>query len=492
MVWQKEQKLINKLKEYADELDIAPYQKEEATQKYIEMGTWLQSGEFLKDYAPDIFPHGSFALGTVVKPNNREEFDLDIISILSIDSEETANDIKKSIKERLEANPEYKQALDRDETFETCLTFKFSKKFKMDVVPAINGDRAFITKMVDKYPSKAKYLQKLIRIPRKGGGWKHTNPVGFKDWFLDVSEYSKRKIQAAYDERVHPSDIKDWRYKAPLQRAVQLLKKHASATFEGELAKYKPSSIVITTLAAKSYEAEDNLYTCLSNFVKNSLGLIGCYNGTYSLPNPVYPEENFLESWTTDVIARKYFFKWLSKVSVLLQNLENNNDAPLQYLFADSELMTPLDRFETEYDDGVRNKIALLRGTDRALLDVKHREKPLWSVSNVYGVDVLGYARKGDGLEKEIANDDEPLDKKMNLVFAANTNTPEPYDVYWQVVNTGNEARELGNLRGGIIRSPSRFHEESTLYKGKHWVECYVIKNGTCVAKSEPFFVNIK
>lgn len=130
MVWQKEQKLINKIKEYADELDIAPYQKEEATQMYMEMGSWLQSGEFLKDYAPDIFPHGSFALGTVVKPNNREEFDLDIISILSIDSEETANDIKKSIKERLEANPEYKQALDRDETFETCLTFKFSKNSK--------------------------------------------------------------------------------------------------------------------------------------------------------------------------------------------------------------------------------------------------------------------------------------------------------------------------------------------------------------------------
>jgi len=33
---------------------------------------------------------------------------------------------------------------------------------------------------------------------------------------------------------------------------------------------------------------------------------------------------------------------------------------------------------------------------------------------------------------------------------------------------------------------------ESTLYKGMHWIECFIIKNGKCVARSSEFVVNIE
>jgi len=65
---------------------------------------------------------------------------------------------------------------------------------------------------------------------------------------------------------------------------------------------------------------------------------------------------------------------------------------------------------------------------------------------------------------------------------------------HWRVVNTGREATQEGCLRGGFYRSNTgsgkRF--ENTLYRGMHWVECFIVKEGVCVAKSEEFVVNIE
>jgi hypothetical protein len=69
-------------------------------------------------------------------------------------------------------------------------------------------------------------------------------------------------------------------------------------------------------------------------------------------------------------------------------------------------------------------------------------------------------------------------------VFAIeDCNVAPPYDVYWKIRNTGSEARQAGCLRGEI-RKKSGTHTETTLYAGEHWVECYVVKHGRCVAKA--------
>lgn len=88
-----------------------------------------------------------------------------------------------------------------------------------------------------------------------------------------------------------------------------------------------------------------------------------------------------------------------------------------------------------------------------------------------------------------------PLKKGGDLRFEAQTNIQPPYSVYWQVVNTGREAEAKGGLRGGfepaVANAAGLVRKESTEYRGTHSIECLVVKNGTCVARSEPFIVTI-
>ena len=64
------------------------------------------------------------------------------------------------------------------------------------------------------------------------------------------------------------------------------------------------------------------------------------------------------------------------------------------------------------------------------------------------------------------------------------TNCPRPYKVYWKVRNVGDEAERLHQIRGEISIGASNEHwQEHTSFYGPHYVECYLIKNGVCVAK---------
>lgn len=61
---------------------------------------------------------------------------------------------------------------------------------------------------------------------------------------------------------------------------------------------------------------------------------------------------------------------------------------------------------------------------------------------------------------------------------------------YWQVVNTGAEATKAQQLRGGLFKG-ERIRHESTRYAGMHWVEVFVVHQGTCIARSGEFVVAI-
>lgn len=59
----------------------------------------------------------------------------------------------------------------------------------------------------------------------------------------------------------------------------------------------------------------------------------------------------------------------------------------------------------------------------------------------------------------------------------------ETCDIYWKVRNVGAEAIRLDQIRGQVIKTNSKIHRERTSFRGAHYVECYLIKNGICIAK---------
>ena len=56
------------------------------------------------------------------------------------------------------------------------------------------------------------------------------------------------------------------------------------------------------------------------------------------------------------------------------------------------------------------------------------------------------------------------------------------YNIYWKVKNEGKVAMERDEIRGQIIKyNRSKIHE-CTTFKGEHYVECYIVQNGVCIA----------
>src|SRR5699024_4172859 len=61
------------------------------------------------------------------------------------------------------------------------------------------------------------------------------------------------------------------------------------------------------------------------------------------------------------------------------------------------------------------------------------------------------------------------------------TTCPSNYKVLWKVRNVGRIAEEKNMIRGQIQNRGNKIKEASNFY-GQHYLECYLIKNGLCVA----------
>lgn len=79
-------KRLNRILNYlAEELDVPPSKYHEAKERYEAIGAWLDAADSeLARYQPSIYPQGSFALGTVVKPFFDEEYDVDAVCQLQL------------------------------------------------------------------------------------------------------------------------------------------------------------------------------------------------------------------------------------------------------------------------------------------------------------------------------------------------------------------------------------------------------------------------
>ena len=75
------------LEAITEELDIPENYFKLAAKRYESIGEWLKRyGSKVALYSPEIYPQGSFRLGTVTKPiSEKDEYDLDLVSELKLD-----------------------------------------------------------------------------------------------------------------------------------------------------------------------------------------------------------------------------------------------------------------------------------------------------------------------------------------------------------------------------------------------------------------------
>ncbi len=63
------------------------------------------------------------------------------------------------------------------------------------------------------------------------------------------------------------------------------------------------------------------------------------------------------------------------------------------------------------------------------------------------------------------------------------TTVAAPYDIYWKVKNVGPEAERRNMIRGQIHKGSESITEHTNFF-GNHYIECYIVKNGICVART--------
>jgi len=303
----------------ADALDISESQYKEVVEKYKAVGEWLDKKDSpLSLFSPEIYPQGSFNLGTVVKPATHEDkYDIDLVCQLGISKDQTTQQqLKKMVGDRLKANKIYARMLDTEGRKCWTLEYADDAKFHMDILPAISDDFDWLIGLDVPY----EFAMHAICITDKDRwhldrDWPHSNPKGYAAWFRQrmIVAFETRKKFLAEQLRANIEEVPDYKVKTPLQRAIQVLKRHRDIMFSNDPDE-KPISIIITTLAAQTYNNETNLYDALVSVVNGMPGHIKSRNGVLWVPNPVDPGENFADKWQEHPDRAAKFRKWLVQV----------------------------------------------------------------------------------------------------------------------------------------------------------------------------------
>ena len=524
MLTEREQRLNDILQSLAEALDIPVSKYTQAVERYKAVANWLNADDsHLHQYSPSIYPQGSFRLGTVVRPlKNGEEadYDIDLVAELQMDKEHTTpRRLKGLVGDRLRENAHYRRIL--DEEGRRCWTLNYAEEdgigFHMDILPATPKGNSVILPGV-----LPKYAQHAIVITDKDKtsslySWSSSNPRGYALWFDDINrliltEIKKREKKLLFERHrtIFKSieQVPDQLVRTPLQRVIQILKRHRDMRFLGhKWEDEKPISMIITTLATRAYDNEHEVYTALRNIIDRIMdyahtNLIQKRNGEWYIPNPVDLAENFADSWNNfGSNGANAFFKWMEWVkqdlaAALKRDSLTDIEKALVPCFGKRAINEAFSKYrKVSQTSGTTGTMALVGAHLPSRFDVPHREKPRWTERICYEVEIIAQASRKGFRTRNFSSDSRPLLKHFSLRFEARTNVPPPFEVYWQIVNTGDEAAQAGGLRGGFYNGEGNnglLRKEKTLYTGMHWIECFIVKDDVCVARSGEFVVNIE
>lgn len=356
---EKEKELNEVLEELAKNLDITDTEDAAIRESYNAVGEFLaKEGTLLDKYEVEIFPQGSFNLGTIIRPV-KEGDDLDIDLVCELKSKEpnwTQYDVKQQVGNRLKESKRYKNLL--DEEGRRCWTLLYrddapttTQKYHMDILPSI-VDKNYKTIVREMYSAKelseSDYNKAAIRITDKDSPdykispipetWLKSNPFGYARWFELQQQKGRVESRLFASEDVKPLPAKR-KEKTTLQRVVQLLKRHRDIHYAGD--DDKPISIIITTLAARAYDGEKDLTSAFRNVVAKMRNYVETrmVDGKEIkwVPNPVNSQENFADKWPESPRKQRLFYEWLDKLEANIHNIVSSNDRLLlERHFSDS------------------------------------------------------------------------------------------------------------------------------------------------------------
>ncbi|MBR1019262.1 nucleotidyltransferase [Bradyrhizobium viridifuturi] len=331
------------LEDLAEELSVPPSRYEQAERSYKSLGDWLhRDASSVRQYGPKVYVQGSFRLGTTIRPaNEAEEYDID--SVCEFQKLSKASLSQQQLKILLGAEIEaYRKAQSMNKPLREgrrcwVLDYADGAQFHMDVVPSVpNGQSARI--LLETRGLDARWTATAIAITDNEcptytavtEDWPRSNPKGYSEWFKSrmAAVLERRKRMLAESTRASVEEIPDYKVHTPLQAAIMILKRHRDHSFE-QRKDERPISVIITTLAAHSYNGEETIGQALVAILTGMDKHILRQNNQYWIPNPTDPLENFADKWAEHPERAKAFFEWLQKARTEFAQAARSSDRSL-------------------------------------------------------------------------------------------------------------------------------------------------------------------
>lgn len=303
-------------------LDIPESQYEKAAARHKSLGEWLCRRESeVAHLKPHVSPQGSFRYGTVVRPITADaEYDLDNVTTLSLHKTDmTQRELKelygREIKAYAAAHGMTSPVVEKNRCWR--LAYADEVSFHLDSLPSVPEDAGTIERLI-----RAGVAERLARRAVAITDRRHpkynertmmllsSNPRGFALWFEDraregvmdrLLDFVKRGVYASVE------DVPSHTLKSPLQRSVQILKRHRDVMFK-EQRDLAPISMILTNLAAQAYEGEQDLAEALAGIVERIPAFVR--ETVPRVPNPADPAEDYADKWRRDPTLERNFWMW--------------------------------------------------------------------------------------------------------------------------------------------------------------------------------------
>lgn len=424
-------------------------------------------------------PQGSVAIGTVVQTKFvDEEYDIDDGLVISRSqlkasggAEKTSTEVREAVRKALED----KRFARQPKLFTNC-------------VRVFYADEDEEKHHVD-FPVYRKWVNddgNSVRELASESDWVESDPTQVNSWFEDL---------------VKDRNLQTEGWGTQFRHLVQLLKRYCRS--RKDWIDLLPNGMKLTMLVSEVQPHHNKrIDVAFRNLLDELKARLEASRIICNLAHPDQPEIT-----RSDNDANVY--ELLLKVEDAQKKL-NELDSSANNTVADArsawDWIFKSDGFFKEYDEStsVQESVTSVR---RSAFEVPWRDAPPWPIALRYRVSLSGKCGKSEHGTQWIGfpSNSAPLAKHLYLRFQGWTDTPKPYQVFWQVVNTGSEATNAGALRGEIVpassvgagglqstSAPGPLRRERTLYVGMHWIECFIVTDGVCVARSGPYIVNVR
>jgi hypothetical protein len=402
----------------------------------------LKNSDEFKDNFLDVIPQGSYAHKTIIKPvRANDEFDADILLYLEEFEDWEACDYVENLYQFFRDHGTYKNIVSRKTR---CVTIDYANDFHIDVVP-------FLERHGEKYVTN-----------RHENSFELTNPEQYTEWLDERNRITKHHF-------------------VKVIRLIKYLRDYKRT--------FSVKSIILNTLLGEQVNdaalLEDaNCYNDIPTTLYTVMRKLKAYVETYpqmpTILDPGQTGENFGDRWNQDGWAnfRTKMMYYSDKVTEAYEETDKEKSLEIwQSIFGDG-FEKPEAKAETSLYSENRGLISF-NNTEQQITDLGF---PL-RINPVYRLRMVGRVGRKQGFRHyELNTQGNRVGRGRDLYFNVKQCTvPAPYQIYWKTLNRGTEAIKLNSVRGQIM-SGTADHHEVTSFRGNHFVECYIVKDGICVA----------